>query len=46
MIFRETPISGAYLMEQEKIEDDRGFFAQIWCKKVLQEKRGLNALTS
>ena len=46
MSFRETPISGAYLMEQERIEDHRGFFARIWCKKDLRAKRGLKALTS
>ena len=40
MIFRETPISGAYVIEPERIEDHRGFFARIWCKKELGQ-RGL-----
>ena len=31
MIFTETPISGAFLIELEKREDDRGFFARAFC---------------
>lgn len=30
MIFTETPLSGAYEIELERIEDDRGFFARAW----------------
>ena len=31
MIFRETSLGGAYLIEPERISDDRGFFARTWC---------------
>jgi dTDP-4-dehydrorhamnose 3,5-epimerase len=31
VIFRETPLAGAYVIEPEPREDDRGFFARVWC---------------
>ena len=31
MIFRETGLEGAYLIEPERIVDQRGFFARTWC---------------
>ncbi len=33
MIFSETPIEGAYLIDLEKRGDDRGFFARAFCEK-------------
>lgn len=33
MIFKETKIEGAYLLEPERIEDRRGFFARTFCKR-------------
>ena len=33
MIFRETGLEGAYLIEIEKISDERGFFARSWCHR-------------
>lgn len=33
MKFIETSIKGAYIIEIEPIEDERGFFARSWCKK-------------
>ena len=33
MIFTETPLRGAYLIELEKKGDDRGFFARAFCEK-------------
>lgn len=33
MIFRETRLKGAYLVELERREDERGFFARGWCGK-------------
>jgi len=42
MIFEETPLRGAYVIEPEKISDHRGFFARVWCKKELQ-RHGLNS---
>lgn len=41
MIFNETPLRGAFLIEPEKREDERGFFARIWCQRDFEEK-GLN----
>ena len=41
MIFQETPIQGAFVIEPERIKDHRGFFARIWCKKELRAKLGL-----
>ena len=32
MIFAETPISGAFVIELEKRGDDRGFFARAFCE--------------
>ncbi|MGA3206881.1 MAG: dTDP-4-dehydrorhamnose 3,5-epimerase [Syntrophales bacterium] len=31
MIFTETPLKGAYLIDLEKRGDDRGFFARFFC---------------
>ena len=31
MIFRETPIPGVFVLEPERSEDERGFFARTWC---------------
>jgi dTDP-4-dehydrorhamnose 3,5-epimerase len=31
MKFTETPLSGAYVLSLEPIEDERGFFARSWC---------------
>lgn len=31
MTFTETPLPGAYVIEPQKIEDDRGFFARLLC---------------
>jgi dTDP-4-dehydrorhamnose 3,5-epimerase len=42
MIFRETLIPGAYLLEPERHSDDRGFFARTWCRREL-EAQGLSA---
>lgn len=41
MIFHETELEGAYLIELEKHEDSRGFFARSFCRKEF-EKNGLN----
>jgi dTDP-4-dehydrorhamnose 3,5-epimerase len=32
MIFTETPVKGAYLIDLEKRGDERGFFARAFCK--------------
>jgi dTDP-4-dehydrorhamnose 3,5-epimerase len=41
MIFTETKLKGAYIIELEPIEDERGFFARSFCQKEF-EKHGLN----
>jgi dTDP-4-dehydrorhamnose 3,5-epimerase len=33
MIVTKTPIEGVYIIELNKITDDRGFFARSWCIK-------------
>ena len=33
MIFKETPLAGAFLVELEKRGDERGFFARAFCTK-------------
>jgi dTDP-4-dehydrorhamnose 3,5-epimerase len=33
MIFTETPLQGAFLIDLEKRGDDRGFFARVFCEK-------------
>ena len=33
MIFTETRLKGAYIIDTKKIGDDRGFFGRIWCQK-------------
>jgi dTDP-4-dehydrorhamnose 3,5-epimerase len=32
MIFTETELRGAYIIEPERLEDERGFFARTWCQ--------------
>jgi dTDP-4-dehydrorhamnose 3,5-epimerase len=33
MQFSETRLPGVYVIELEKIRDDRGYFARCWCKE-------------
>ena len=40
MVFRETALPGAYLIEPERLQDERGFFARVYCEREF-EKRGL-----
>jgi len=37
VIFRESKLAGAFVIEPEKIEDERGFFARSWCQKEFTE---------
>ena len=41
MIFRETEIPGAFVIDLERREDDRGFFARAWCAEEF-EAHGLS----
>ena len=36
MKFIESELSGAYVITLEKLEDERGFFARVWDKKIFQ----------
>ena len=38
MIFEETRLKGAYLIRPERLEDERGFFARVWCQREFQEQ--------
>lgn len=42
MKFTETPLQGAYIIELDTIEDERGFFARSWCRKEFTD-HGLNS---
>jgi dTDP-4-dehydrorhamnose 3,5-epimerase len=37
MIFKETSLKGAYIIEPELIEDERGFFARTFCINEFQQ---------
>ena len=37
MKFNKTRIPGTYIIELEKIGDERGFFARAWCQKEFRE---------
>ena len=41
MVFQETNLKGVYIIEPERIQDERGFFARTWCKQEFQ-KCGIN----
>ncbi|MCX9084504.1 MAG: dTDP-4-dehydrorhamnose 3,5-epimerase [Candidatus Methanoperedens sp.] len=41
MIFTETKLKGAFIIDIEKREDNRGFFSRVWCMKEFDE-HGLN----
>jgi dTDP-4-dehydrorhamnose 3,5-epimerase len=42
LIFTETELSGAFIIDAERLEDERGFFARTWCQREF-EARGINA---
>lgn len=37
MIFTETALKGAFILEIKKIEDERGFFGRSWCQKEFED---------
>jgi dTDP-4-dehydrorhamnose 3,5-epimerase len=41
MIFTETALAGAFVIDPEPFEDARGLFARTWCRRELQA-RGLD----
>lgn len=42
LIFTETILKGAFIIEVKRLEDERGFFGRAWCKKEMDD-HGLNA---
>jgi dTDP-4-dehydrorhamnose 3,5-epimerase len=38
MIFHDTPLAGAYVIELEKRGDERGFFARAYCEREFAAK--------
>lgn len=41
MRFTETKLQGAFILDPELLEDERGFFARTWCRREF-EAHGLN----
>ena len=37
MIFHQTELKGAFIIEIEKLKDHRGFFARAWCQQEFEE---------
>ena len=37
MQFKETKLSGAYIIDLDTLEDERGFFARAFCQKEFEE---------
>ena len=33
MTFRELPLAGAYLVDLDRVEDERGVFTRLWCRQ-------------
>jgi dTDP-4-dehydrorhamnose 3,5-epimerase len=42
MIFTETKLKGAFVIDIEQLGDERGFFARTWCKREFAQ-HGLDA---
>jgi dTDP-4-dehydrorhamnose 3,5-epimerase len=43
MIFTETLLKGAFMIEPELVKDERGMFARTWCQKEF-ESQGLKVM--
>ena len=39
MIFTETKLQGAFIIDLERREDERGFFARAFCQHEFEEHR-------
>lgn len=37
MIFLPTPLAGGYVVELDRRNDDRGYFARTWCKREFEQ---------
>ncbi len=42
MVFTKTQLAGVFIIEPERLEDERGFFARTWCQREF-EAHHLNA---
>ena len=42
VVFTETGLTGAFVIDLERIEDSRGFFARSWCAREFAA-RGLRS---
>lgn len=38
MLFTETPVAGAMIIEVRRIGDDRGYFGRLWCEREMAEQ--------
>ena len=38
MIFEQSPIPGALIIQVKRIEDDRGYFGRMWCTKEFADQ--------
>lgn len=45
MIFTETKLKGAHILDLQKFGDDRGYFARVFCRKEFEEN-GLNPVVA
>jgi dTDP-4-dehydrorhamnose 3,5-epimerase len=36
MIFKELKLTGAFAIDPERVEDERGFFARTWCQREFE----------
>ena len=45
MIFKETQLPGAYIIDMDKLTDERGFFARSFCMHEFEE-HGLKSMTA
>jgi len=41
MMFQEAELKGVFIIDPERVEDERGFFARTWCQQEFQTN-GLN----
>ena len=39
MIFKETKLEGAFIIEPERVADERGFFARTFCSKEFERQK-------
>lgn len=44
MIFNDTPLAGAYLIDLDKLSDGRGFFARAFCANEFAKLNLMNAI--